>query len=85
MLGAEDAIDADGDQRAGEHGDRVEVGGLVERIEKGEQEQAGDAADDGARGNLGDHESAAAPAVMPFSEVALAMRTGGHSVRLSAG
>ena len=48
-LAAEDAIDADRDDRADRDGDDVEVAGLVVGIECREEREADDGAGDGAR------------------------------------
>jgi hypothetical protein len=85
-LRAEDPVDADGDQRAGDNGNRVEVGGLVERIEEGEEEQTGNAAGDRARSEFDDNESAAPLwTSVPICKVALAVGTSRHLMGISAG
>jgi hypothetical protein len=77
-LRAEDAVDADGDERARDRGDRIEVGRLLKRIEKREEEEAGEAAGDRARDHFNDNESAPVRTSMPICKVALAVGTGGH-------
>lgn len=79
-LRPQDSIDPDRHHRAGDNRDGVEIGRLIEGIEGREEEQTGEAAADGARGDFREHQTAAPATAVPICKVTLAVGTGRHSV-----
>ena len=78
-LGAQDAIDADGGDRAHTDGDDVEVAGLIVGIERGKQDEAEEPAGDCARDDFREDEKRTPRTAVAGSEMPLAAGTGRHS------
>jgi pyruvate/2-oxoglutarate dehydrogenase complex dihydrolipoamide acyltransferase (E2) component len=76
----DEAVDPDGDERTGRHGDAVHVGDLAAWIEGGKQEQAAEAPGDRGGDDFEDNEDAATRTTVSVCKVTLAVRTGRHQV-----
>lgn len=71
-------MDSHGDQRAADHGNRVDVGDLSVRIEDRHQEETGESADKCGGNYLEGNHHATPGAPMRVGEMPLAAWTGGH-------
>ena len=83
--GAQEPVDGDRRERAGDNRDSVQVGCLMKRIEHRENQEAGQSARDRAGEDFGDDKTSAVRTAVSFCKVALAVRTGRHLVGISAG
>ena len=80
VSGAQETVDADRDQRAGDKRDEIHVGGLTAGVERRKQHPAREAAQDRPPGDFRHDVDTPFPAAMPICKVALAVGTSRHGL-----